>query len=527
MRPNLANMLLTFGSVRSVLIWLGICAMGAPSHGGPVLNVRTRGAIVVQGMHDNGSHSVVTGWVRDMDGAGLANVRLSLTWGDEQRLVVTDLGGAFDAEFSGAQPTLMTAEILDDAVDADVLSTIPQALPVPTGLTLQFSTRDDAPEALLEALRAPQGVCSISIDEERAGTLVPGVPFRIVGLSPGEHLAVATCLDAQGNAGESVSAWFTVAVQPTLRVSVADGTVVRGETLQVSADLRPAGKGARATIWAKGNPIATMDLASGRAQASLDTAQWSLGVAALTVTTDALPTLREATASATVRVVEETPFPTKTLLVVLGLFTIVALLRNWLGDRRQRPLVTVGAAPRPAIGFASSSPNLAKRLLTAAKFEMSFVVVDVDRERPVQACLTWQNASVTTDAAGAVTIQLPGGTFSIAVTAEGYMPVECSFRLPHRGEYDNQVIGMRSIRDHVFELYRPTAMKHLPRPSLWSIWSPREIFAQLRGKASTPSMRELTEAVEQVYFGGTATLPEVSNVITLIERVHNERAPTL
>jgi hypothetical protein len=53
----------------------------------------------------------------------------------------------------------------------------------------------------------------------------------------------------------------------------------------------------------------------------------------------------------------------------------------------------------------------------------------------------------------------------------------------------------------VFQLYRRAAEPVLPEPRLWGIWSPRQIVDHVRGKQPTPALSELTDFVEEIYFG--------------------------
>jgi hypothetical protein len=77
----------------------------------------------------------------------------------------------------------------------------------------------------------------------------------------------------------------------------------------------------------------------------------------------------------------------------------------------------------------------------------------------------------------------------------------------------------------VFQLYRRAAEPALPEARLWGIWSPRQIVDHVRGKRPSPALAELTDFVEEVYFGPRLSAEAVLELAAeRVDRAVHERA---
>jgi hypothetical protein len=72
--------------------------------------------------------------------------------------------------------------------------------------------------------------------------------------------------------------------------------------------------------------------------------------------------------------------------------------------------------------------------------------------------------------------------------------------VPHRGELRGVRIDLLPVREKVFAIYRGVAQPLLPRPELWGVWTPREIFDHVRRKRRAGALGALTDFVEETYF---------------------------
>jgi hypothetical protein len=117
--------------------------------------------------------------------------------------------------------------------------------------------------------------------------------------------------------------------------------------------------------------------------------------------------------------------------------------------------------------------------------------------------------------------QLPAGPLTVRVGAEGYEPIIEEVSIPHRGELSQLTIRLQSLRDRALGHYRAVAVRILPNPDLWPIWTNREVAAgaPVRGRLRA-RMQALAERVERLYYGARPpSEPEVEDV-----RVESEQA---
>jgi hypothetical protein len=95
----------------------------------------------------------------------------------------------------------------------------------------------------------------------------------------------------------------------------------------------------------------------------------------------------------------------------------------------------------------------------------------------------------------------PGGVWSVAVEAYGFVTERFDITVPHRGELRGVRVDVLPVRERIFALYGVAARPMLPDPGLWGIWTPRQIFEHVReGRPPASAMASLTDFVEETYF---------------------------
>jgi hypothetical protein len=96
------------------------------------------------------------------------------------------------------------------------------------------------------------------------------------------------------------------------------------------------------------------------------------------------------------------------------------------------------------------------------------------------------------------------------VSREGYVTESFAVTIPHRGELRDARVDLLPVRERIFQLYREVAEPLLPRPDLWGVWTPRQIFDHVRKNHPARALSGLTDYVEEKYF--SARLPAESEL---------------
>jgi hypothetical protein len=131
--------------------------------------------------------------------------------------------------------------------------------------------------------------------------------------------------------------------------------------------------------------------------------------------------------------------------------------------------------------------------------------------------------SVLTDGEGRFALEeLAEGDHRAEVTAAGYVTERFELAVPHRGELRDARVDLLPVRERIFQLYREAAEPLLPRPNLWGVWTPRQIFEHVRARRPARALSELTSYVEEKYF--SARLPEEAELDDAAARVAAARA---
>ncbi len=139
------------------------------------------------------------------------------------------------------------------------------------------------------------------------------------------------------------------------------------------------------------------------------------------------------------------------------------------------------------------------------------------------------DAGVATDADGRFELEeLPDGEHRARVTCEGYVTESFAVTIPHRGELRDARVDLLPVRERIFQLYREVAEPLLPRPDLWGVWTPRQIFEHVRKSHPARALAELTDYVEEKYF--SARVPaesELPQAEARMAAVRDEAVPPL
>jgi hypothetical protein len=115
-------------------------------------------------------------------------------------------------------------------------------------------------------------------------------------------------------------------------------------------------------------------------------------------------------------------------------------------------------------------------------------------------------AAMTDDAGQFALEDLPEGSHRAEVGRGGYVSERFGVEIPHRGELRDARVDLLPVRERIFQLYRGAAEPLLPRPDLWGVWTPRQIFDHVRRARPSSALAELTSHVEESYF--SARVPD-------------------
>jgi hypothetical protein len=120
--------------------------------------------------------------------------------------------------------------------------------------------------------------------------------------------------------------------------------------------------------------------------------------------------------------------------------------------------------------------------------------------------------STVTDGDGAFGFEeLAEGAQLATVSASGYVSERFELDIPHRGELRDTRVDLLPVRERIFQMYREVAESFLPRPDLWGVWTPRQIFDHVRAARTAQALSRLTDYVEEKYF--SARVPEEAELV--------------
>jgi hypothetical protein len=222
--------------------------------------------------------------------------------------------------------------------------------------------------------------------------------------------------------------------------------------------------------------------------------------------------------------------------VLAGAAFFLARTRPWRRLRKPAPPAERGAddeaaEPPTTGGLVAARPGLAATLRRPSDDGFAGVVRDTVRSRPIGGAtvrveLRDSVLEQPTGDDGSFSFEsLPAGEWRASALADGHVTERFTITIPHRGELRGVRIDLVPVRERVFQLYRRAAEPILPEPRLWGIWSPRQIVDHVRGKRPTPALSELTDFVEEIYFGPRLAAEGVLDVAAeRVDRAIQERA---
>jgi len=181
-------------------------------------------------------------------------------------------------------------------------------------------------------------------------------------------------------------------------------------------------------------------------------------------------------------------------------------------------------------GLVAAKPGIVSTLRRPSDEGFAGVVRDTVRGRPIARATVRlvlgdaERTHVTGDDGAFALEGLPAGEHQATVLADGHVSERFAVTVPHRGELRGVRVDLVPVRERVFQLYRRAAEPVLPEPRLWGIWSPRQIVDHVRTKRPTPALAELTDFVEEIYFGPRLAAEGVLDVAAeRVDRAIHER----
>jgi hypothetical protein len=171
----------------------------------------------------------------------------------------------------------------------------------------------------------------------------------------------------------------------------------------------------------------------------------------------------------------------------------------------------------PHTGLTLARPGLVSTLRRPHDRGFTGVVADAVTAAPVQGArvdLTRDGlvTSAFTDGDGGFGFEeLAEGPQLATVSAAGYVSERFELEIPHRGELRDTRVDLLPVRERIFQLYREVAESFLPRPDLWGVWTPRQIFDHVRDARPAQALSRLTDYVEEKYF--SARVPEEAELV--------------
>lgn len=105
---------------------------------------------------------------------------------------------------------------------------------------------------------------------------------------------------------------------------------------------------------------------------------------------------------------------------------------------------------------------------------------------------------------------MPAGAMLFRLHAEGYVAAQAAVGAPHRGEWTDFQIRLESLRARALSPFRKLALRLLPSPRVWGVWTDREVLGWAKREASgrVPDIGPLTLRVEQACYGDPGPSPD-------------------
>ncbi len=170
----------------------------------------------------------------------------------------------------------------------------------------------------------------------------------------------------------------------------------------------------------------------------------------------------------------------------------------------------------PHTGLSLARPGLVSTLRRPYDRGFTGRVADAVTGEPIaEARVELGESGVLTGADGRFELEeLPDGEHRAQVSCDGYVTEGFAVMIPHRGELRDARVDLLPVRERIFQLYRDVAEPLMPRPDLWGVWTPRQIFEHVRKTHPARALAELTDYVEEKYFSARvpaeAELPQAA-----------------
>ncbi|HTE51683.1 MAG TPA: carboxypeptidase regulatory-like domain-containing protein [Kofleriaceae bacterium] len=184
----------------------------------------------------------------------------------------------------------------------------------------------------------------------------------------------------------------------------------------------------------------------------------------------------------------------------------------------------------PHTGLTLARPGLVSTLRRPHDHGFTGAVADAVTAAPIAGAMVVVRSealaeppAIATDDAGGFELEdLPEGEHRAEVSCAGYVTERFALTIPHRGELRDARVDLLPVRERIFQLYREAAEPLLPRPDLWGVWTPRQIFDHVKAARPSRALAELTSHVEESYF--SARVPEETELARTEARVAAARA---
>ncbi|MFI5309336.1 MAG: carboxypeptidase-like regulatory domain-containing protein, partial [Polyangiales bacterium] len=169
---------------------------------------------------------------------------------------------------------------------------------------------------------------------------------------------------------------------------------------------------------------------------------------------------------------------------------------------------------------AGIHPSATRTRLRSEQRDIAGVVLDASTGHPLAGATVSLTSGaalseLATDEQGCfASAELQPGAYRLTVRAPAHREAQGAPSIPHRGQWSAVEIRLESLRDAAVKAYQPVALRALPSPSLWPIWTARETMAHAqRAGRATESFVQLSERVERAaYAEHPPTQDEVANI---------------
>ncbi len=374
------------------------------------------------------------------------------------------------------------------------------------GAGLAITLGNELREVLAEGTTDEDGAVVFVVPSDALG---PPAAGRLVVRTPGDELRAAAQTEV-----------LVVRLRPThLTLTATPSTIASGQTVQIAGRLstseRPLARKAVGIFLDETHLVTLLTDDDGRFARDL-TIDSVVEAPSLTARFQSDAPWRPAASSPPVALHVElgggAPWP---WLVGSILICLVGVA---LASRRGRP-----STPAPASGADElpAPPGIAAAAATARTATSRDVggrVFDADEARPIGVARVslsgpGEPREATVDAAGAFRLDgLAEGEWTLTATAPGYESATARVRVPHRGEWSDARVGLRSLRQVVLGGYRPLAEALAPTRRWWAFWTARELAtraaSEVRGEVT-----HVTRDVERAAYGEAPPTREEASAI--------------